>query len=72
MQRGHAISACSTTVKLCGLNTGSHNETYIMKEESSHPAKQRSVDGGSRATYESPFFFPVMRYGRIGMMEVRW
>jgi hypothetical protein len=43
----------------------------VVEEETTNPAQERAIDSGSSSTKESPLLVAVMRYGRIGVLEVR-
>lgn len=42
-----------------------------MQEEAAHPAKKRSVDGGSRTSQKGPLALPIVRDGRIRVVQER-
>ena len=43
---------------------------YIMEEKPSDPAKEGSINRSSCASEKGPFFFPVVRYCGVWVVEV--
>ena len=51
------------------IEHGKMGSTYVMKEESTDPAKERSVHGRDGATQERPLRSTEMRYGGVRVVE---
>jgi hypothetical protein len=45
--------------------------TDVQEEKSSHPSKQRPIDGGNGPAEESPLFLSIMWNCRVGVVEKR-
>jgi hypothetical protein len=45
--------------------------TYVVEEETADPAQYRSVNGGNDTAKEGPFWFAIVRYRRIGVVQKR-